>query len=313
MSRRYALGGTDVASICGCSPFRTEYDTFLEKTGALSQIPRTSNVRAEWGGKLQRVVADAYTETTGRPHEWLDKTLPHPKFEHGVWTPDALLTRDDGGLDAKTCAPDQAMNWGDPNYELDAVPDYVALQCAWYMSASDRSFWDIALLLGGSDFRVYRVVRDLALEDMLLERAREWWQKHIIEGIAPEITASDSTAAYLKYRHPRGNGVMRTPTGDEAALIEAFLQARAESKEAESELAGWELKLKAAIGDDDGFRWQGGKITYRRTKDSSGVDYESLSKWAASDDLPRLERQFYGTTRQGYRRLDIRVSQEGNG
>lgn len=307
--RRHALGGTDVAAILGLSPFRSPYDVWLDKSGLNDDRDRSGNERTQWGKRLERVIAEAYTETTGRPHEWLDRTFGHPKFEHGCWTPDALLTQDNGGLDAKTCGPDQGRNWGDPQIEPDSVPDYIATQAHWYMSASEREFWDIALLVGGSDLRIYRIPRDREIEGVILDEARQWWAKHITEGVPPEMTCTPATEAYLKRRFPRGSGTLRVPNGNEAAIIEQFLEAREWKHDAETAYGDAEVRLKAAIGDDDGFSFSGGRITFKRTKDTVGVDWEALAKWAAGDDYARLAKQFYGVTRQGSRRLDVRVSE----
>jgi len=59
-------------------------------------------------------------------------------------------------------------------------PLYYTTQVATYMALLGFDDWDVAVLFGTSDFRIYRLHRDLELENMILERAREFWNTYVV-------------------------------------------------------------------------------------------------------------------------------------
>jgi putative phage-type endonuclease len=311
--RRKALGASEISAVMGVNPYLSAWDLWARKTGELQGVPIETNPRMRVGKAIERGIADAYAQETGFEVEWSDRTVVHPKRPWQCCTPDAYVRTSperrgwNGGVDCKAVAMDQFYEFGDPG--TDAVPDHVSLQCQWTCSTLDCYWWDVAACTG-SELRIYTVLRDLELEGMLLEAGDEFWRKHVLANVPPPMTATPTASAFLKHKHPRGNGILRVPTGEEAVIIEDFLLKRAVLKAAKDQYDDAEVKLKAAIGDDDGFRFAGhDRITYKRIKDSTGYDYEALARWAAGDDLERLQKQFYGVTRPGYRRLDVRVSE----
>ena len=70
--------------------------------------------------------------------------------------------------------------------------------------------------------------------------------------------------------------VTPTPTTNElAAMLKQARLTRAEHEEIEAAL---EARLKAAIGDADGIETADGRITWRRSKDSARVNWESIAR-----------------------------------
>lgn len=260
VDRDSGIGGTDIAAILGMSPWRSPFDVWLSKTGQLPAVPEDN--RKRWGKRLQRVIADAYAEETGRPIEWLDRTFRHPTRPFQTWSPDALCTRESRGLDAKTCGFDQADKWGDTG--TNQVPDYVALQNHWYLSAAeDRDFWDVALLVAGSDFRIFTTARDIEVEGMILAAGEKFWKDHVLGNKAPAITATDTTTEWLKRRFPRNNGALRDATGEEITLLLDYKARKEALKSQDKQVADIEANIKALIGNDDGIKWGWNKVTFK--------------------------------------------------
>jgi putative phage-type endonuclease len=261
--RQTGLGGTDIAAVLGMSPWRSPFDVFLDKTGQLEK-GATNESRKRWGQRLQRVIADAYAEETGREVEWVDKTIHHASRPYQVWTPDALCTKEPRGLDCKTAALDQIRKWGDAG--TDQVPDYVALQLHWYLSASEREYWDVALLIAGSDFRIYSLKRDAEVEGMLLQAGERFWKDHVVANKPPEITATDTTAEWLKKRFPKNDGAIRHATEEEIGLLLQYKTAQELFEVQEKRRDDVEMRVKTVIGDSDGLSFSGGYVSYKLVK-----------------------------------------------
>lgn len=299
--RSRGLGGTDIAAIVGLHPQRQAWDVFAEKTGLLERVADTTNNRMRWGKKLERLIAEAWTEVTRKDHRWCDETRigKHP-FQ--VYTPDAFSQADLRGIECKTAGLDQAKNWGEPG--TDDVPQQYLVQCQWYMSAADFPRWDVAVLIAGNDFRIYTIERDGGIEAALLEEGERFWRQHIEPRVAPPMGNSPAVAEYLKSRFPRNLSAIRQATPEELALISEYLPVRADLKALEARAEAMENQIKASIGDSEGLSIEGGKITWKAARDSQKVDWEAAAKAAGA--TPELIAQF-STTKPGSRRFLVSV------
>lgn len=309
MDRKTGLGGTDISAICGLDPRRSAFDVYCSKVGLLVDVPREENERMWAGKKLERAIADMYSDREGKPIKWSDKIDRHHERPWQLASADFFVDSKPEriGADSKNVSWEFSHLWGEDG--SDDVPDWISMQMHWYLAFYDIEQWHIAALFGGNDFRVFKLKRDFELEEMLLDAGERFWRDHVEAGVPPEMTATPTAYAYLRARFPRNSGAMRTPTGDEAVLIEEFLSARAAHRATEKVYQDAEVKLKAAIGNDDGFRLHNGRVTYKKIADTLGIDYEALAHWSAGDDYEHLAAQFHGVTRYGYRRLDVRVKE----
>jgi putative phage-type endonuclease len=265
--RASGIGGTDVSAIVGLHPQRDAFSVYAEKTGLLDSVIAETNHRMAWGTKLQHVVAEAWSELTGKPHEWIDRTLQGQAADFQIFTPDgrSLAPGDFRGLEVKTAGPDQSKHWGESGTAI--VPDHYLVQCAWYMSSANIDLWDIALLIAGSDFRIFTLHRDRELEAMLLEAAAEFWHGHVLARRPPVPGSGAASAEALRRLFPRNIEALRVATDQEAAAIEALRKARERFDEAEAEKKALEHGLQLAIGDAEGLVYAGGKVTWKKSRE----------------------------------------------
>ena len=305
VARTAGIGGTDISAIVGLHPQKDQFSVFCEKAGLLTAGISETNHRAAWGTNLQRVIAEAWSETTGKPHQWMDETLQGKAAEFQIYTPDArsLAPGDNRGVEIKTAGLDQAKYWGESGTAI--VPDHYAVQCAWYLSSADVPLWDIALLIAGSDFRIYTIHRDPELEAMLLEAAAEFWHNHVLPRRQPAPGSGSASAEALKRLFPRNVEALRVATDQEAALIENLRAARERFDVAEAEKKELEHALELAIRDADGLTYQGNKITWKKDRDSIGADWERIARVACQDEnrLAELIIENQMVTRVGPRKL----------
>ncbi len=262
--RSKGIGASEIACVVGLHPTRSAFDLWLAKTGQVEQEDFASNPRVRWGRLLEQAIAQGYAIETNREIEWFDKTIlgRHP---YQVLTPDAFVVHEPIGVDCKNVAWDQAGKFGEPGTA--EVPDRIALQCHWSLSAlPERERWDVAALFGGHNLKVYIVVRDEEVEAMLVEAGERFWVDHVLNGKAPEITATDSTLEWLKKRFPDNDGALRTPTLEEEDLLNCYRLADEEFDIAEKNKKDLEARLKFAIAESEGFIWSGGTVTFKKVR-----------------------------------------------
>jgi putative phage-type endonuclease len=190
-ARTTGIGGSDVAAILGLSKWKTPLAVYQEKRGEIE--PQADNAPMRWGRYLEPVVRQAYADETGREVRVPTDMLRHPLYEHMLANLDGF-TDDRRIFEAKTAR--SGDGWGEPG--SDQIPQPYLLQVQHYMEVTGFPVADVAVLIGGSDFRLYEVPADRELQDMLIDAEGEFWQR-VQRGEPPEpVTFADAVARYGK-------------------------------------------------------------------------------------------------------------------
>lgn len=196
----YTVGGSDVATIFGLSPWMTPLELWKIKKGQLTP-PKSANAgQMEMGHLLEPVAAHWYAKKTG--NTVIDDTNLYQHADH----PYALAnfdrrfvkpTGEPGILECKSCTYHKAFDW-----ENDAIPLHYELQLRFYMAVADVELGAFSAIWGNnpeSDVAIPEITRDRAKEDMIFQRLDEWiWSlEHdkppTMSGVAPQL-ALDSLA-----------------------------------------------------------------------------------------------------------------------
>lgn len=184
--RQAGIGGSEIAAIVGLSQYRTPTQVWESKINPV-QDEETSQP-AYWGTVLEDVVAKEYAWRTGRKIQRLTSQMTHPDFPFAIANIDrAVINPEISGnvrwkngrvttdrlLECKTANSFMDKQWGEAG--TDSVPDAYLIQCQWYMGVTGASICDLAVLIGGQDFRIYTILRDDDLiNDLLLQGAAFW-------------------------------------------------------------------------------------------------------------------------------------------
>jgi putative phage-type endonuclease len=192
-ARGTGIGGSDVAAILGLSKWKTPLQVYQEKRGELA--PQEDNAAMRWGRYLEPVVRQAYADETGHEVRVLDQMVRHPAYEFMIANLDGFVDPGNGPrriFEAKTART--ADGWGEPG--SDQVPQPYLLQVQHYMAVTGFVVADVAVLIGGSDFRRYEVPEDRELQQMLVDAEAEFWQR-VQRGEPPEpVTVADAIARW---------------------------------------------------------------------------------------------------------------------
>ncbi len=284
--RLQGLGGSDIGAILGLNPWRTPYQVFLEKIGEAQ--PFEGNLQTRFGSYAEEFVAREYCEQTGRQVQRFKAMLRHqtaPLIGHvdRLVIPEGAKRashrqeiRTDLGLEAKTAsafATGRGSDWGDSG--TDQCPESYLLQAASYMALTGCANWDVAVLFGNQEFRIYHLTRDLELEAMILDEAARFWTDHVIARVPP-TPSSEAEARQRWPRHSEG----RVLEADDALTV--MLQHLADCKRRGKEVADEEQALKDLIlpllADADSVRrGEMSLATYRANKDSQRTDWQKVA------------------------------------
>ena len=188
--RRTGIGGSEVASILGLSPWRTRYQVWEDKTGRGEEQPDSPALY--WGRLLEDPIRQAYADRTG-----LTVTKPDVSYssaEHPFMLANLDGIASDGRLvELKTTS--RADGWGEEG--SDEIPDYYMTQVQHYMAVMEADRTDVGVLIAGRDFRIYTVPADKELQQMLIDEEAKFWAL-VKTDTPPEVTCSQDAARRWK-------------------------------------------------------------------------------------------------------------------
>lgn len=261
--RKQGLGASEVAAVLGLDPKRTALDVFLEKTG--QALPFPGNQYTKWGNRLEDDIIEEYAErhpayqvlpspTVVGPEPWM---LATPDRRVAIKPDDPTWDR---GLECKCRGFYDSDAWGEEG--SDEVPHPVAVQCHWGMIVTGLKMWDVAVLLGGNDYREYTLYRDEAIESALIAKARHFWFERVLKNVHPPFTGAASDHRFLLRTYPTHSGEIVSAPPELTIPIERLRQLRELRKVTETEIDEIEANLKEFIGARRGVSGPGWHITW---------------------------------------------------
>lgn len=280
--RAKSLGGSDVGAILGLSKYKSAIDVWLEKTG--HETEAVDNLPLRFGSFAESFVAEEYQRATGLALKHHESALIHPSYDYIHGHIDRFICSspnlfDDDGqllaekiLECKTASPYTAHEWGDIG--SDQVPLGYLVQCAWYLAITQLEQADLAVLFGNTDFRIYEVTRDLELEEMILNRAKIFWEKHVLENIPP---AAQSESDY-KTLFPRSITQTVEASKETCELIKKLKSINEQIDSYEQEVSQIKQTIMAQMQEAEVLTHQGQVLaTWKAPKPSSRIDTKKLS------------------------------------
>lgn len=242
-ARQKFIGGSDVAAILGISPWKTPLDLYLEKTQPRVNedlSPERMRVLTR-GHRMEPYVVDLLQEETGlevvrRNERYIDPELPFLAAEI-----DAEAATGEN-IEIKTVSPFKAREWGEQ--QSDEIPVHYTAQAMHGLMVTGRAVCVFGVLIGGDDFRVYRVERDDETIAAIREREAAFWRNHIEAGVAPDPT----TVADIKTLYGRDAGTAIEASDDALRHLNDLRNLTAQLKElgAQAERAKEAIQLYMA-------------------------------------------------------------------
>ena len=268
--------------------------------GPPSRLSATEGVEGgihlRFGQHLEPFVAREYERLTGHTTHEHRRTLFHPTHRHLFAHVDRLVSTDGSGvidvegrvstrtlLECKTASAFNAGEWGRP--WSDEVPAPYLAQCAWYTTITGCEEAHLAVLLGNSDLRVYRVTHDPALGEALVLAALRFWDDHVMTGRPPEPT----TRKDVELMHPRETKGSQIEA-DEATLgqLRRLRRINDLSKRLEQESEAIKDRISVLMGGAERLTHGGRTLaTWRNSAPARRVDLARLRR-----DRPELVAEY---------------------
>jgi predicted phage-related endonuclease len=166
------------------------------------------------------------------------------------------------------------------------------------LAVTGKQAADVAVLVCGNDFRVYRIERDEAMIANLIRLEKNFWH-YVQTDTPPPADGSESSGQALRHLFPRDAGTVVDFSADRelCATYADWVSLRevlARQEALEAQLA---QRMQQAMGEATQAKFETGSVRWKKTADSNVLDAASLLK----DDPTLLQR--YGKVRNGPRRF----------
>ncbi|KMN20452.1 MULTISPECIES: YqaJ viral recombinase family protein [Pseudomonas] len=298
--RKQGIGSSDAAAAVGLNPYKSQLELWLEKTGRDTSLPKLDPQDEEspayWGNVLEPIVAWHYSKRSCNRVRRINAVLQHPdpKLPWMLANIDreVIGAEDVQILECKTAGINGARLW------KEGVPEYVQLQVMHQLAVTGKQAADVAVLLGGQNLEIHRIERDESMIARLIDLERLFWD-YVVSDTPPPADGTASAEAALRCLYPEDNG-QTLDFSQHAELATTYLELKAVRQSiAQQETHEAQLKqvLQQAMGVATRAEFAEGYISWKKSKDSAGLDVEQMLK-----DKPYLQAR-YPKIKTGSRRF----------
>ena len=296
--RQRGIGSSDSAAAAGLNPYQSPLELWMHKTGRAT--PVDANTLGDdhnllyWGQLLEPIVAAHYTRRTGLCVRRVNAVLQHPEHpwmlanidREVMGSPEVQL------LECKTAGIQGARLW------RDGVPEYVQLQVMHQLAVTGKQAADVVVLIGGHELQIHRIQRDEGMIEHLIALERDFWS-YVENDVPPLADGSSSAESALRLLYPKDSGATVDWSGDlvMSALFSDLLAVRQQQETAGQQEALVKQTIIQRMGDATRAIFDGGDVTFKRSKDGTALDLERLER-----EQPDL-LQSYRTVKPGSRRF----------
>ncbi len=200
-------------------------------------------------------------------------------------------------MEIKTAGYHSAPQWED------GVPIAYQCQVLHQLAVTGHAWADVAVLIGGQDFRIYRIERDDDKIADLIERESQFWAC-VQDNRQPEPDGSDDAGKALLSLFPADNGqtldLSESPEYNQ--LFAELLNLREQKEVTERKESEIKQRIQVALGTCTAALFQQGKVTWRKAKDRLVADVDKISQ-----EHPELIQQYCKPV-PGSRRFTIQTT-----
>jgi putative phage-type endonuclease len=245
--RKFYIGGSDAAAICGLSKWKTAYEVWLDKIGQGFQKEETLPMKV--GTMMESIVADLWASQYNKKIKKSNKTLFSKDYPFIGGNIDRLIVGEKSFLEVKTAGERFSKDWDD-----NKIPLQYLIQCLHYLYVTQYEYCYLGVLIGNSELKSYQIYyKDYQKQiEQIIQKEVEFWNKYVIPKVPPPVIAEDSEILQQQFINE-----IKGPTqeldlsnDDEVQLLLENLEAyKQDKKKLEEQISEIENKIKIKLGE----------------------------------------------------------------
>jgi putative phage-type endonuclease len=273
LDRMAYIGGSDVAGILGISPWKTPLDIYMDKIAPTMGDDASKAKVFNRGKRMEPYVIDMLAEEqdlaiVARNRRFTDPQAPYLACEVDAEYLDPALGIQN--IEIKTVSPYKAAEWGEQ--QTDAIPVHYTAQAMHGLMVTGRQVCVFGVLIGGDDFRVYRVQRDDDTIAAMRAKTTAFWAMVQAQTPPPPSTSGD----ILKmFQRDTGGDIEASAEVLEAYSTLKFTREKTKELESMQDVAYETIKLH--MRDSSTLTLEGKPIATWKSQQSTRFDQSSFS------------------------------------
>jgi putative phage-type endonuclease len=275
--RKQGIGSSDAAAAIGLNPYKSQLELWMEKTGrspkeASSDEPCPDSA-LHWGTVLEPIVAEQYALRTGFRVRRVNAVLKHPSKPWMLANLDREIVgqSDVQVLECKTAGINGARLW------REGVPEYVQIQVMHQLAVTGQKAADVAVLIGGQQLEIHRIVRDEAMIEKIALLEQHFWS-FVERDIPPPADSSDSASQALRWLFPSDNHKTVNFSGDGvlSGVFDELLSTREQISLLSEKESLYRHQIQQAMESASVALFDKGRVSWKQAKDSLKLDAKAL-------------------------------------
>ena len=263
--RHEGIGASDTPIIMGYSTYKTPYQLYLEKIGAIEPDNEMTE-QQYWGNALEPIIIKRFAEENDVQVTFPD-TVYHPEYPFIFANLDGWIESENAIVEAKSANSFQRKEWD--MALTDGIPLVYLIQVAKQCLITNATRGYCAVLIGGMEYKQFIYERDAALEELILKADLDFW--HCVQNrIEPDpISTSDCR---LKFPKPHPDKVVQSNFRTANALV-GLMNVKASIKDLNETEDKMKMELMSHMGDAEYLVGQEGEMlaTWKATKKGTRV------------------------------------------
>lgn len=292
-ARRELITSTDIPIILGLSPYKSEADLAAEKRGEEQPIDLATERRFRLGLALESVIRDEDQVEHGKKLRRVSRFIRSGDIPWAGTSLDFERVGEKVIVEAKTTRTTKAD---------DGLPQDWEAQVRWQMGVAGYPAAHVACLRSGSVLECFDIEHDERIFRDLVAVAEDF-RRRLAEG-GPFSESKDS----VRRRYPQDDGEVIEADAELAEAVRALIDVRARIKALEADDERIAVAIQTRMGPASMLRGDGFRVTWKRTKDVTRTDWQSLAAGFLRQ-MPDEERDaligLHSETREGSRRFVV--------
>lgn len=259
------IGASDTPIIMGYSSYKTPYQLYLEKTGALDCNDEITE-QQYWGNALEPIIINRFAEENDVKITFPD-TVYHPDYHYIFANLDGWIESENAIIEAKSANSFQRKEWD--MALTDGIPLVYLIQVAKQCLITNATRGYCAVLIGGMEYKQFIYERDAVLEDLILKADIEFW-KCVQNRTAPDSIATSDCR--LKFPIPHPDKIAETNFRTSNALM-GLMNVKASIKDLMQQEDRLKMEIMSHMGRAEYLMGQEGELvaTWKATKKGTRV------------------------------------------
>jgi len=245
-NRMKGIGASESAIVLGISKWMSPYELWLIKTGRMEPKSLDDVPQVYWGNVHEDSIAKKYAEENNLRVRRVTETLYHKDYPFLLCHLDRKIEGQKKALECKF-AMFHSDKWGESG--SDVVPLSYIVQIQHQLAVTGYEEADLAVLIGGWDYRWYPFKRDEEIINKIIVECEKFWR--LVEtGEPPELR--DRKDVQLAY--PYSNGKFKEADHLVCDDICMLVELKNKLKKIQQEKENIEEELVKYIEDADGIK-----------------------------------------------------------